>query len=99
MLKHKSETFDVFKVFRALVENQTGKQIITLRFDRGGEYMSGVSERRNRTLMEMVRSMMSYSLLPLFFWGYVLETAAYIMNNFHLKWFVVLLMNDGLIVK
>ena len=30
--------------------------------------------------MEMVRSMMSYSDLPDSFWGYALETAAYILN-------------------
>ena len=32
------------------------------------------------TLMEMVRSMMSYSDLPDSFWGYSLETTAYILN-------------------
>ena len=36
----------------------------------------GVSERRNRTLLDMVRSMMSLTDLPLSFWGYALETAA-----------------------
>ncbi|MBE2321140.1 DDE-type integrase/transposase/recombinase, partial [Solirubrobacter sp. CPCC 204708] len=41
---------------------------------------NGVAERRNRTLMDMVRSMMSYSDLPDSFWGYALETAAYILN-------------------
>ena len=30
--------------------------------------------------MDMVRSMMSYSDLPNSFWGYALETAAYILN-------------------
>ena len=30
--------------------------------------------------MDMVRSMMSYSDLPVSFWGYVLETTAYILN-------------------
>ena len=41
LLQRKSETFDVFKVFRTLVEKQTDKQIITLQSDRGGGYMSG----------------------------------------------------------
>ena len=31
---------------------------------------NGVSERRNRTLLDMVRSMMSFSDLPASFWGY-----------------------------
>ena len=30
--------------------------------------------------MDMVRSMMSYSDLPISFWGHALETAAYILN-------------------
>ena len=46
----------------------------------GTPQQNGVAERRNRTLMEMVRSMMSYSDLPDSFWGYALETAAYILN-------------------
>ena len=41
---------------------------------------NNVAERRNMTLMEMVRSMMSYSDLPDFFWGYALEMTAYILN-------------------
>ena len=31
--------------------------------------------------MDMVRSMMSYSSLPDSFWGFALETAAYILNH------------------
>ena len=41
---------------------------------------NGVAERRNRTLLDMVRSMMSHATLPISFWGYALETAAYILN-------------------
>lgn len=46
----------------------------------GMPQQNGVAERRNRTLMDMVRSMMSYSDLPISFWGHALETAAYILN-------------------
>ncbi|TLX68109.1 transposase family protein, partial [Labilibacter sediminis] len=42
--------------------------------------LNGVAERRNRTLLDMVRSMMSRASLPISFWGYVLETAAHILN-------------------
>ena len=42
---------------------------------------SSVSERRDRTLLNMVRSMMSKSDLPLSFWGYTLETAAFTLNR------------------
>nr|GEY52852.1 retrotransposon protein, putative, Ty1-copia subclass [Tanacetum cinerariifolium] len=105
LLKHKHEVFETFKVFQKEVENQLGKTIKSLRFDRGGEYMSqefldhlkeheiiahrtppytpqhnGVSKRRNRTLLDMVRSMMSHTTLPKSFWDYALETAARILN-------------------
>ena len=46
----------------------------------GTPQQNGVAERRNRTLLESVRSMMSYSDLPFSFWGYALETAAYLLN-------------------
>ena len=48
---------------------------------RGTPQRNGVSERRNRTLLDMVRSMMSKSDLPLSFWGYALETAAFTLNR------------------
>ncbi|GKA20193.1 zinc finger, CCHC-type containing protein [Tanacetum coccineum] len=41
---------------------------------------NGVSERRNRTLLDMVRSMMSQITLPKSFWDYALESAARILN-------------------
>nr|GEY32114.1 retrotransposon protein, putative, Ty1-copia subclass [Tanacetum cinerariifolium] len=40
LLKHKHEVFETFKVFQKEVENQLGKTIKLLRFDRRGEYMS-----------------------------------------------------------
>ncbi|GJT49654.1 retrotransposon protein, putative, ty1-copia subclass [Tanacetum coccineum] len=39
-----------------------------------------VSERRNRTLLDMVRSMMSQTTLPKSFWDYSLESDARILN-------------------
>ena len=41
----------------------------------------GVSERRNRALLDIVRPMMSLIGLPLSFWGYALETAAFTLNR------------------
>ncbi|GJU38117.1 retrotransposon protein, putative, ty1-copia subclass [Tanacetum coccineum] len=41
---------------------------------------NGVSERRNRTLLDMVRSMMNLTTLPLSFWDYALEFATRILN-------------------
>nr|GEV41693.1 hypothetical protein [Tanacetum cinerariifolium] len=105
LLKHKHKVFETFKLYQKEVENQLGKTIISLRSDRGGEYMSQefldhlndhgiiahrtppctpqhneVLERRNRTLLVMVRSMMSQTTLPKPFWDYALEIVARILN-------------------
>ena len=42
---------------------------------------NGVSEHHNRTLFDIVQSMMSLTNLPLSFWGYALETAAFTLNR------------------
>ena len=39
------------------------------------------SDRRNRTLMNMVRSMMCFTNLPISFWRYAQGTTAYILNK------------------
>ena len=39
-MKHKSESFEKFNVFKNKVQNQLGKNIKTLRSNRGGEYLS-----------------------------------------------------------
>nr|GEU93087.1 hypothetical protein [Tanacetum cinerariifolium] len=41
---------------------------------------NGVSERRNRTLLDMVLSMMNLTTLPLSFWNYAIESATHILN-------------------
>lgn len=116
LIHEKSQSLDVFKNFKAEVENQLSKRIKCVRSDRGGEYygrydgsgeqrpgpfaqfleecgivpqytmpgspsMNGVAERRNRTLKDMVRSMISHSTLPDSLWGEALKTAAYILNR------------------
>ena len=42
---------------------------------------NGVSERHNRTLLDIVQSMMSLTDLPLSFWGYALEIVAFTLNR------------------
>ena len=115
LLHNKNEALDAFKVFKAEVENQCGKQIKIVRSDRGGEYygrytengqapgpfvkflqeheiiaqytmlgspdQNGVAERRNRTLLNMVRSMLSNSNLPKSLWNEALKTVVYILNR------------------
>ena len=120
LINEKSESLDVFKSYKAEVENQLGMKIKAIRSDRGGEYygrydgsgvqrpgpfanfleecgivpqytmpgtpsMNGVAERRNRTLLDMVRSMISHSSLPESLWGEALKTAAYLLNRLPTK--------------
>ena len=59
-----------------LTENGIISQLIAPRTPQ----QNGVAERRNKTLLDMVRSMMSYSNLPIFVWGYALNTAMYLLN-------------------
>ena len=47
----------------------------------GTPEQNGVAERRNRTLMDMVRSMISRTKLPQSLWGEALQTAMYILNR------------------
>ena len=39
-MRHKSESFEMFKSFQNEVQNQLGKTIKALQSDRGGEYLS-----------------------------------------------------------
>ncbi|KAK1415826.1 hypothetical protein QVD17_31614 [Tagetes erecta] len=47
----------------------------------GTPQQNGVAERRNRTLMDMVRSMLANSGLPQFLWTEALKTAVHILNR------------------
>ncbi|KAG7565310.1 Integrase catalytic core [Arabidopsis suecica] len=106
LLKEKSEAFERFKKFKALVEQETGFKIGTLRTDRGGEFTSqefqsfcdvsgiqrhltapyspqqnGVVERRNRTLLEMTRSILKHMKVPNYLWGEAVRHATYLINR------------------
>ena len=62
----------------------------------GTPQYNGVSERHNRTLLDIVQSMMSLTDLPLSFWGYALETVAFTLNRAPSKSLRRRLMNCGL---
>ena len=47
----------------------------------GSPDQNGVAERRNRTLIYMVRSMRSNRKLPQYLWTETLKTAVYILNR------------------
>nr|GEX27657.1 hypothetical protein [Tanacetum cinerariifolium] len=80
LLKHKYEVFETFKVFQKDVENQLRSWVIAHRTPPYMPQHDGVSVRRNRTLLDMVLSMMSQTTLPKSFWDYALKIAARILN-------------------
>ena len=47
----------------------------------GTPQRNGVSERHNRTLLDMVRSMIYLTDLPLLSWRYALEIVAFTLNR------------------
>ncbi|KAM0011112.1 putative RNA-directed DNA polymerase [Helianthus debilis subsp. tardiflorus] len=105
-LSRKSDSFETFKKFKALVETETGEKIKGLRSDRGGEFTSkafnefcedhgikrqftpaftpqhnGVAERRNRTIMNMVRCLLVEKSLPKWLWSEAGNWASHIVNR------------------
>ena len=71
-------------------------EIVSLLTPPGTPQCNGVSERRNRSLLDMVQSMMSLTDLPLSFWGYALETAAFTLKGHHLNLLRRHRINSGL---
>ena len=67
-------------LFRDFKDYLTQNGIVSQLTAPGTLEKNGVAERRNRTLLEMVRSMMSYSALPISFWGYALNTTIHLLN-------------------
>ena len=105
-LKAKSETFDRFKEFKTLIENQSRRHICILRSDNGGEYESnefddfcrearikkeltvpynpqqnGVAKRKNRTICEAAKAMITDLDLPLSLWAEAAGTVVYSQNR------------------
>src|SRR3954463_1892290 len=60
---------------------------------------NGVSEHHNRTLLDIVQSMMFLTNLPLSFWGYALETDAFMLKGHHLNLLRRHRMNYGLAIN
>lgn len=105
-LKEKSEAFELFKRFKARVENEIGLKNKAIRTDRGGGFTSiefnnfceshgirrpltvshspqqnGVVERKNRTILNMVRSMLKCKKMPKEFWAEAVACAVYLCNH------------------
>jgi len=106
VLKEKSEVFQVFKRFKAMVEKEIGMLIKFVRYDRGGEFISfelmkyceeqgirrflkapyspqqnGVVERKNQTILDMVRTMFKSKNVLKEFWAEALQCAIYVKNR------------------
>ena len=47
----------------------------------GAPQLNGMSECHNSTLVDIVQSIMSLTDLPISFWGYALEIAAFTLNR------------------
>ncbi|KAL0359918.1 UNVERIFIED_CONTAM: hypothetical protein Sangu_0841200 [Sesamum angustifolium] len=74
LMRYKSEAFVRFKEFR-LEDHLKKNGIVSQWTPPGTPQLNGMVERRNRTLLDIVRSMMSFTELPLSFRGYALKTA------------------------
>ena len=106
ILQEKSEAFNVFKIFKARVENETGRTVKNLRTDCGGKYYSkvfadfcetsgiwkelttaytlqqnGVAERKNRTILNMVCSLLARGRVPKEFCPEAVNWSIHISNK------------------
>ncbi|GJU08989.1 retrovirus-related pol polyprotein from transposon TNT 1-94 [Tanacetum coccineum] len=76
-LRSKDETPEVLKDFLMMIQRNLQAQTSTPRTPE----QNGVVERRNRTLVEAARTMLSASKLPLSFWAEAVATACYTQNR------------------
>nr|GEY74125.1 hypothetical protein [Tanacetum cinerariifolium] len=70
-LRSKDETPEVLKEFLTMIQRNLQASVIT----------NGIVKRRNRTLVEAARMMVSASKHPLFFWNEAIATACYTQNR------------------
>ena len=95
-MENKSETFEIFKRFKVQVEKETGLSITCLHEFRSlceevgirrqltaalTPQQNGVAERKNRTVMNMVRCMMEDSKVPSLFWPEAVAWTAHVLNR------------------
>ncbi|KAD5802269.1 hypothetical protein E3N88_13629 [Mikania micrantha] len=72
---------DVGQALGPFYEFCKGQGIVNQYTMPGTPQQNGVAERRNRTLMNMVRSMLANSDLPSFLWTEALKTTVHILNR------------------
>ncbi|KAH9669477.1 Integrase catalytic domain-containing protein [Citrus sinensis] len=81
LLTEKSESLSVFKPLRLMLSSKREYGIEAQYTMPGTPEQNRIAERRNRTLLDMVRCILSNSTLPDFLWGEALRIAAYILNQ------------------
>ncbi|GKB60898.1 putative ribonuclease H-like domain-containing protein, partial [Tanacetum coccineum] len=80
-LATKSETGGILKKFITEIENQLNHKIKSEYSVARTPQHNGVTERKNRTLIEVARTMLTDSLLPTVFWAKAVNTACYVLNR------------------
>ena len=91
LLESKSDAFSTFKKLARALQNTRNCSNGSIRSDHGGEFQNekfskfcekaGVVERKNRSLEELARTMLSESSLPKYFWVDAVSTSCYVMNR------------------
>ncbi|KAA0052345.1 Cysteine-rich RLK (receptor-like protein kinase) 8 [Cucumis melo var. makuwa] len=94
LITDKSKVAAIFQNFYHTIETQFHKKIAILRSDDGWEFQNhnlnscaytpqqnGVAERKNRHLLEVARSLMLSTSLPLYLWGDAILTATHLINR------------------
>ncbi|GJZ83053.1 putative ribonuclease H-like domain-containing protein, partial [Tanacetum coccineum] len=87
-LATKDKTSGILKSFIIRIENLVDYKVKVIRCDNGTEFkntemnqQNGVTERRNKTLIEAARTMLADSKLPTTFWAKAVNTACYVQNR------------------
>ncbi|GJR45807.1 putative ribonuclease H-like domain-containing protein [Tanacetum coccineum] len=82
-LATKDETSEILKTYITEIENQLDHKVKVIRCDNGTEFKNsnGVTERKNRTLIEAARTMLVDFKLQTTFWAEAFNTACYVLNR------------------
>ncbi|WVZ77236.1 hypothetical protein U9M48_025125 [Paspalum notatum var. saurae] len=89
-MEFKDEAFGFVRDLVLRLKNESHKAMRAIRSDNGGEFetLNGVVERKNRTLVEMARTMLDEHRTPRRFWAEAVNTACYIANRIFLRAFL-----------
>nr|GEU76005.1 putative ribonuclease H-like domain-containing protein [Tanacetum cinerariifolium] len=81
-LATKDETSPILKTFITSLENQLSLKGIKMEFRiPRTPQQNGIAKRKNMTLIEAARTMLTDSLLPIPFWAEAVNTACYVQNR------------------